>query len=59
MVLSFKAADCYTAHLLVVAEVREALAVNKQRLHGFYMERFSLKKLNEVQGKRQYHEVSE
>jgi hypothetical protein len=38
----------------VVAKVREQLAVNKQRSHRFHMERSSLKKLNEVEGKEQY-----
>jgi hypothetical protein len=28
--------------------------VNKQRLQRFHMERFNLKKLNEVEGKEQY-----
>jgi hypothetical protein len=43
----------------VVAKVREGLAVNKQRSHRFHMERFILKKLNEVEGKEQYRvEVS-
>jgi hypothetical protein len=34
----------------VVAKVRERLAVNKQRLHRFHMERFNLKQFNEVEG---------
>jgi hypothetical protein len=38
----------------VVAKVRERLAVNKQRSHRFQMERFNLRKLNEVQGKEQF-----
>jgi hypothetical protein len=37
--------------ILVVANVRERLAVSKQTTHGFHMERFNLKKLNEVEGK--------
>jgi hypothetical protein len=42
-----------------MAKVRERLAVNKQRSHRLHMDRFSLKKLNEVQGKEQFHiEVS-
>jgi hypothetical protein len=49
-----RAADCGTDHFLVVATVRERLAVSKQRLLRFHMERFSLKKLNEVEGKEQY-----
>jgi hypothetical protein len=39
---------------VVVAEVRERLAVNKQRSHIFHMERLSLKKLIEVEGKEEY-----
>jgi hypothetical protein len=43
----------------VVAKIRERLAVNKQRSHRFHMERFNLKKLNEVEDNEQYHvEVS-
>jgi hypothetical protein len=38
----------------VVAEVRERPAVSKQITHGVHMERFNLKKLNEVEGKEQY-----
>jgi hypothetical protein len=38
----------------VVAKVRERLAVGEQTVHKFYMERFNLKKLNEVEGKEQY-----
>jgi hypothetical protein len=40
-----------TDHYLVVANVRERLAVNKQRPHRFHMERFKLKKFNEEEGK--------
>jgi hypothetical protein len=47
------AADCDTDFYLVMAEVRKRLAVSKQRTD--YMERFNLKKLNEVEGKEQYH----
>jgi hypothetical protein len=38
----------------VVAKVRERLAVSKQTTHKFQMERFGLKKLDEVEGKEQY-----
>jgi hypothetical protein len=39
----------------VVAKVRERLAVSKQVIHRVHMERFNFKKLNEVEGKEQYH----
>jgi hypothetical protein len=46
-------------HNLVVAKVRERIAVNKQRSDKFHMERFNLKKLNEVEVKEEYRvEVS-
>jgi hypothetical protein len=48
---SFRAADCDSDHYQAVAEVKERLAVNKQRSHRLHMEKFNLKKLNEVEGK--------
>jgi hypothetical protein len=53
-VRSFRAADCDIDHYLVAAKVRERLGVNKQRSHRFDMERFNLKKLNDVEGKEQF-----
>jgi hypothetical protein len=42
-----------------VEKVKERLAVNIQRSQRFHMERFNLKKLNEVEGKEKYRvEVS-
>jgi endonuclease/exonuclease/phosphatase family metal-dependent hydrolase len=53
-VRSFRAADCESDHYVVVAKVKERLALNKQRSQRFHMERFNLKKLNEVGGKEQF-----
>jgi hypothetical protein len=44
---------------VVVANVRERLAVNKHRSQRYHMDRFNLKTLNEEEGKEQYRvEVS-
>jgi hypothetical protein len=43
-----RAADCDTDHSLVVAKFRERLAVYKQATYRDHMDRFNLKKLNEV-----------
>jgi hypothetical protein len=53
-VRSFKAADCDTDHYLVLAKVRERLAMSKQTMCTFHMERFNLRKLNEGEGKEKY-----
>jgi hypothetical protein len=50
---SFRAADCDTDHCLVVAKVRERLAVSKKTAHRVHMKRFNLNKLNKVEGKEQ------
>jgi hypothetical protein len=48
---SFKSADCDTDYYLMVAKVRERLAVSKQTMHRVHMEKFNLKKLKKVEGK--------
>jgi hypothetical protein len=49
-VRSFKGADCDTGHYLVIANVRERLAVSKQETQKFDAERFNLRKLHELDG---------
>jgi hypothetical protein len=46
-VRSFRGADCDTELYLVVAKVRERLAVTKRMVKKVDMERFNLKNLNE------------
>jgi hypothetical protein len=53
-VRSFRETDCDTGHYLVVAKVRERLAVSKQTTRKVHMVSFNLKKLNEADGKEQY-----
>jgi hypothetical protein len=43
--------DYETDHYLVVAKVKEGLALNKQRLQRFHMERFGFKKLSKAESK--------
>jgi hypothetical protein len=52
-VRSFRGADYYSDHYLVVAKVRERLAVSKQMVK-MDVGRFNLKKLNEEEVKEQY-----
>ena len=48
-VRSFRRANCDIDHYIVVAEVRERLAISKQGAHKFDMEGFKLSKLSELE----------
>jgi len=49
----FRGADCDTDHYLVVAKVRERLAVSKQAAQKFNGDRFNLRELNELEVMKQ------
>jgi len=53
-VRSFRGADCDTDHYLVIAKVKERLAVGKEAAQMFYRQRFNLMKLNEPEVREQY-----
>ena len=53
-VQSFRGADCDTDHYLVVAKVRERLAVRKQAAQKSDGQRFNLRKLNDLEVREQY-----
>ena len=47
-----RGADCDTDHCLVVAKHRKRLAVIKQASQKFDVDRFNLRKLNELEAKK-------
>ena len=53
-VQSFRGADCDIDHCLVVAKVRERLAVRKQAAHMSDGVRFNLRKLSDLEVRKQY-----
>ena len=53
-VRSFSGADCDTDHYLVIAKVRERLALGKQAAQTFDRQRFNLSKLNDLEVRKQY-----
>jgi hypothetical protein len=53
-VCSFKGADCDTDLYLVLAKLRERISVSKRARQKFDLDRFDLKKLEDVEVKEKY-----
>jgi hypothetical protein len=50
----FRGSDCDTDHYLVVAKLRDRILVSERIRQNFDLERFYLKKLDDVEIKEQY-----
>ena len=50
----FTGADCFTDHCLMSVKVREILAVSKQAAQKVDVERFNLRKISELEVRKQY-----
>ena len=53
-VRTFRGAECNPDHCQMVAKVREKLAVGKHATQKFDAERFSFRKLNELEVRKQF-----